>query len=187
MAKLEETIKKLDFKLRELEKKQDKALALQREIVRLSAKGIREIHLNELKECVKTTRELEKKVRQLKEISEFKNIAAGALQEFVEIHCLLAILNKKEVPSYQELNVNHVVWLAGLSDCVGELRRAMLIALKNNDEKTAERNFQEMERIYDNLMLLKYAPSLVGQLKRKQDSLRGIIEASRSDLLRLKT
>ncbi|NUN11754.1 hypothetical protein HUU53_03860 [Candidatus Micrarchaeota archaeon] len=186
MKKLEKIINDLDSKLKALELKQDETLALNREVVRLSARAIRDLHTNNEKECKKNVSELEKKVSELKKIKEFDNIARGALQEFVEIKCLFALLEGKEIPSYEELGVSYQVWLSGLSDCVGELRRALLIAIKNSDSLRAEELFSQMENIYDNLMVLKYSSSLVGDLKRKQDLLRGMVEASRSDLLRLK-
>ena len=50
---------------------------------------------------------------------------------------------------------------------------------------TAEYYFAALDSLYEQLMVLKYSSSLVGSLKRKQDVLRGQLEAARGEMLRL--
>ena len=61
---------------------------------------------------------------------EFSGMISTALQEYVEIKCLLALLEEQPLPSPRELGVEGIAFLNGLADCVGELRRALQIALR---------------------------------------------------------
>jgi len=186
MKGLEKTIVEIDKMLGEKEKLQDELISESREIVRECARAIKAIHLNELSEAKRAAKELDSKVaRLIKKHVDLEHITSTALQEYVEIKVLLAILEKKEIPSLQELGVDYRAFLSGLADCVGELRRALLIALKNKKRKEAEYVFEQMEGIYDNLMILKYSSSLVGALKPKQDMIRSQVERARSELLEL--
>ncbi|MBI5037031.1 hypothetical protein HZC09_06855 [Candidatus Micrarchaeota archaeon] len=102
----------------------------------------------------------------------------------MEIKAFLALVKKESLPTPEELKIDVLSYLNGLSDCVGELRRALQLALRADKKKEAEYFFERMNYIYNNLMVLKFSSSLVGPLKRKQDMVRGQIEQARSEMLR---
>ena len=180
------SISTISKKLDELEKRQDEVLSLNRELVRNCAKAIRSMHEGNLKEAKEfETKADENATRLISLQKELEKNASGALQEYAEVKCLMAILEKKSLPDFEKLGMSYKDFLAGLADCVGELRRAMLIALRHKDRKEAEYLFDAMEKIYDNLMVLKYSSSLVGALKPKQDSIRAQVERARSEMLEL--
>ncbi len=186
MKELEKTIARIDAILREQEKRQDELIAESREIVRECARAIKGIHLGEMDESRRIVKALDAKVARLvKKSGDLERIASTALQEFTEVKILHAVLEHKTLPSFEELGVDYKAYLAGLADCVGELRRSLLIALKHKKRKEAEYLFSRMEGIYDNLMTLKYSASLVGSLKSKQDMIRAQVEKARSELLEL--
>lgn len=187
LKELPKTISSIAKKLDEMEKRQDQVLALTREIVRDCANAIKCVHTSELKEAKEREKEIEGKIRKLSQLKQgFEGTSAVAFQEYVEISCLLAILGKQPLPDYEKIGLDYRQFLSGLADTVGELHRAMLIALRHKDRKKAEYLFDCMETIYDNLMVLKYSSSLVGSLKPKQDSIRGQVEKARGELLELK-
>ncbi len=169
----------------EQEKRQDAVLQLTREIVRDSAKAIRAIHTNQMQECREAVGALEGKIKRMREIDGgFERNSDSSYQEYAEIRTLLAIFERAEVPSYEDLEIPLVPYLNGVADCAGELRRAIQISLKEGKKDDAEYYFAKMNDLYDNLMLLKFSSSLVGNLKRKQDVVRGQLEHSRSEMLR---
>ncbi|MEM4254854.1 MAG: hypothetical protein QXR53_00795 [Candidatus Norongarragalinales archaeon] len=187
MKNLHKTIASIAKKLDEMEKRQDSVLMLSREIVRDCANAIKHLHTGALPEAKKLIAQIDAKAKKLSEIKDgFEGSAAIAFQEYVEVKSLIAILEEKPLPDFQALGIDHRQFLSGLADVVGELHRAMLIALRNKDRKKAEYLFDCMESIYDNLMVLKYSSSLVGSLKPKQDSIRGQVEKARGELLELK-
>jgi len=170
-----------------MEKRQDSVLVLSREIVRDCANAIKNVHTGDLPQAKKLSQAIDAKVKRLAEIKQgFEGTSAIAFQEYVEVKSLIAILEEKPLPDFEKLGVDYRQFLSGLADVVGELHRAMLIALRNRDRKKAEYLFDCMESIYDNLMVLKYSSSLVGSLKPKQDSIRGQVEKARGELLELK-
>lgn len=180
-----ETVKRSIPIFEEQEKRQDAVLALTREIVRESARAIRAIHTRELEECRLAVAGLEGKIAQMKKIDEgFQRNSDSSYQEYAEIRSLFAILERKDVPSSEELGIPLVPYLNGVADCVGELRRAIQISIKEGKKDDAEYYFGRMNDLYDNLMLLKFSSSLIGNLKRKQDVARGQLEQARSEMLR---
>lgn len=185
-SQLESTVEEIVEELKLLERKQDEALSSSRQIIRDCANAIKHLHTGELAEAKKSVRELEKKIGGLKMRvgGEFAGITHPIYQEYTEIMALLAVHERKALPTYRQLDVPAVAYLTGLADSVGELRRALQIALKNGDRKAAERYYSAMNEIYENLMPIKFSSSIVRELKRKQDVARGQLEQARSELLR---
>ncbi|MBI5229350.1 hypothetical protein HY991_04520 [Candidatus Micrarchaeota archaeon] len=184
-TKLSETMEKAIKTLDEQEKRQDKVLMLSREIIRDCAKAIKSIHSREMREYKQIASGLGKKIEEMKKIDkDFKHISSQCYQEYVEIRALEAVLEKKEIPSDEELGISLIPYLNGLADVTGELRRELQIALHEGKKAEAKYFFDKMNEIYENLMLLKYSSSLMGGLRRKQDVARGQIEQARSELLR---
>ena len=183
--KLEKTILRIVAILDEKEKRQDRVLALSREIIRDSARANKDIHLDEAAEAKKAVAALDGKMKEMRKIDEgFRHISNNCYQEYAEIKSLYALLQREELPSYEELGIDYLPYLTGLADTVGELRRQIQLALRAGKKKDAEYFFDKMSEIYENLMTIKYSSSLVGSLKHKQDVIRGQLEQSRSEMLR---
>jgi translin len=181
-ARIEEIIKKLDGELSEKEKEQDHALKLSREIVRECSKMIKKIHQDE-KITEDEIRQTDDKMKEISKIENFKEIKGIAMQEYAELQCLKAIIEKKQLPYPEDIHCNYLSYAQGLADCVGELRRQIQISLKNSNKKKAEELFREMESIYENVAVIKYSSSLTGMLRKKQDVIRIQLEQARSELL----
>ena len=179
------TVENLCKELDEKEKRQDKVLTASREAIRLCARAIRDIHTNDVKLAKKSITELENKLEELRGVEkDFEHISKQAYQEYAEIKLFFAISQKQKIPTAKELNIPVESYLSGFADCVGELRRALQLALKDGNKKDAEYYFEAMNEIYEELMLLKYSKSLVGSLKPKQDMVRGQLEHARSEILK---
>ncbi len=168
------------------EKNQDKVLSLSREFIRDCAKAIRHLHTENPTEAKELMSGMKKKLVELKKVGEnFPHILDTPMQEYAEIMIFSAIVDKKEIPTPEDLDITVSSYLGGFLDCSGEVRRALQLALKEGKYDDAEYYFKCMNEIYDEMMLLKYSASLVGNLKRKQDVLRGQLEHARSEMLRV--
>lgn len=187
MADFSAIIRGLKPTFDEKEKRQDKVLTQSREIVRLSARAIRDIHTGEKVELSATLAELEKMVLEIRQFDDdFSHITEHCYQEYVEIKTFLAVSYHQDLPSPEDLSMPVTSYLGGVADCVGELRRAIQICLKEDKEDEANYYFGRMNDIYDNIMLLKYSTSIIGPLKQKQDMVRSSIDHARSELLMAK-
>ena len=96
---LEKSIERIMKELDGKEKRQDAVLQLSREAIRDCAKAIRHLHTGQHKECISVVKQLDEKMKGLHSFDEdFSHISQTAYQEYSEIKCLLAILDKKELP-----------------------------------------------------------------------------------------
>lgn len=105
----------------------------------------------------------------------------GAMSEFAETVIYDRVLDGKEIPTYDDLEITPAAWLLGLADSIGELRRDMLTALIKDDLDKATRIFGSIEILTDALMEFDIKDTVV-PIRRKQDIARGILDRSRSDL-----
>jgi translin len=184
MSNFSETVKSLVPYFDDLERRHDAVLLLSRHIVRLCAKAIKEIHTEEKDALLGTLGEIEAKINEMKAVDQgFENISEHCYQEYAEIKCFLAISEQAEIPSHADLAIPPAAYLCGVADCVGELKRALQIALKDGEGQKAEYFFQRMSDIYDNIMVVKYSSALVGPLKQKQDMVRSSLDHARTELL----
>ncbi len=105
------------------------------------------------------------------------------MQEYSEARILLFAIEKKDLPGSDELGVTPEAYLSGLLDCMGELKREMYESLRKGKRKDAEYFFSLMEKIYDELLPLKFSNALLPDFRRKQDVARIQIEQARGELL----
>jgi translin len=105
----------------------------------------------------------------------------GALEEYAEAEVLAAIIAGKDVPSHGSIDVPPQSYICGFADCIGELRRLSLIALDNEDPRSASRYLGLMSEMYDHLMRFD-VPSSIAQVRRKQDVARALIERTQGEV-----
>jgi translin len=184
VTKLESSVGRIVKILEKEEAEQDELLRLSREIIRGCSVAIKCIHSKELKGCEKQMAAVEKLVGDMGKAKGFENIRLQAYQEYSEARVLLSIIERREVPTYEELKVPFKAYLLGLLDCVGELRREMLEELKRGDRKKADYYFSKMDELYEALLPVRFSNSLIPNFRRKQDVARMQIEQARSELLR---
>lgn len=178
---LTEAIKKIDASLAEREARQGELLTKTRETIRSCAKAIKAIHIGEEPDLPG----LEAQLSEVRSMGKgFDKLTYIVYQEYAEIKCYLALSKREPLPDYEELKIPEMAWVTGLCDCIGELRRAMQIALIKGNREAAEYYFEKMEWIYDEVMTLKYSGSIAHGLKVKQDVARKQVEQARSELLK---
>ena len=153
-----------------------------REIIILCSKSIIAVHKGELvtgKNNLKQADILLKK---------YKKKAAGGLerylitpeQEFVEAACLIAIVDKKAIPSDKKLAVMPESYVLGLLDCIGELKRMVFDKIRIGKIDDATRIFEIMENLYLHLYTFSLYDKVVKEARRKIDVNRILVDDVRS-------
>lgn len=179
-AKIEGIVRELEKR----EKEQDRILSSTREIIRHCSNGIKLVHAGEMKKAKGEIEAAQEKVAQFAATEQFSYLLEQVYQEIAEAKLLLAAVEKKGLPSWEELSMPFEPYLLGLCDLVGELRREMLEMLKKGNRKEAERYFELMSGIYDELLPIRFSNSLLPNFRKKQDVARSQVEQARSELVR---
>lgn len=181
-------ISKIQKDLKENEEAKEKIQKDMRRATRLSKQAILFTHQKRFKDARKLLREADKLFMKLREIGEvhpdlvYTGIVDAAMQEYAEAQTLLNLRLKNRFIAPEKLNVTGVVYVLGLADVIGELRRQALDSLRAGDIRGAEHCLQVMEQIYVELTSMNEAYMLVPGLRRKCDVARRIIEATRGDV-----
>lgn len=183
MKRLEASVAAIAKELEAREKLQDRMLVLNREMVRSCATAIKEIHAGNADNAEEILKQVGAKIKTISDADGFTGISSPIYQEYCEAAVLLALIKRKSVPGHEELRIPFVPYLNGLLDCVGELRREMLEALRRGDHAQAGYFFDAMSGIYELLLPLKYSRSILPEFRRKQDVARIQVENARSELL----
>jgi translin len=166
----------------------ERALAETRQIVRMSANAIRAVHRDDFDEAA----QLVGQARDMKdglvaELREHPNIywsgyVQDAQKEYAEANIVLGIISGRGVPSPEDLSVENAVYLNGLGEAAGELRRYVLDALRRWQPERAETLLVAMDDIYGLLVTVDYPDAITGGLRRTTDMVRGVLERTRGDL-----
>lgn len=181
-------LSRLQQQITEYDKTREKLLDLTRKIVRLAGWAIIQIHRRQIAKAKATLKEAEGIIADvsglLKERFEFRQVGyvIVAFQELAEAKILLGFVTRKKLLSQREVGVDWVPYLLGLLDFLGELRRMTMDRLKVGDLKEAERAFESMETIYEDLLSLDRT-SIIPNFRRKMDTARKLIESTRADVV----
>ena len=153
-----------------------------REIIVLCSRSIIATHKGDLKIGKKNAQQAEvllKKYRKKLNVN-LKRYLVTPEQEFVEAISLIAIAEKKEIPSSQKLAVMPESYVLGLLDCIGELKRMVFDKLRNNEIEESVRIFNIMENLYLQLYTFSMYDKVVKEARRKIDVNRILVEDVRS-------
>jgi translin len=166
----------------------EKVLPLCRDSIRYSGNSIRAVHRQELDQA----RALLQSARQLlneagQAIGTDSEIGrAGffrdAEKEFTEGSITLALVTGEQPPDPEELGVDFVSYLHGMSDAIGELRRYLLDSMRKGDLSRGDELLSAMDDIYNILVTMDFPDAITGGLRRATDMVRGVLEKTRSDL-----
>ena len=166
----------------------DKALMQTRKVIQHAAHAIRAIHRLELDVADGFLNDARQLVEQLRnDLSEHPDLfyagyTQDALKEYVEAHVTCAVIRGQELPLPEELDVAPNVYLNGLAEVVGELRRRCLDVMRQGYSEEVERLLNLMDEIYALLITIDYPDALTNGLRRQTDLARGIVERTRGDV-----
>ena len=190
------SLERISKSLSKLQDNREFLLKNTREIIILCSRAIIAIHKGDLKTAknnLKNADSLLKKFRK-KAIGDLRRYLVTSEQEFVEATCLLAIVERKEIPSEKKLKVMEESYVLGLLDCVGELKRMIFDKIRTDDIDEALRVFDIMENLYLQLYPFSMYDKVVKEARRKidvdrilVDDARGAVteEKRRSELVRI--
>lgn len=194
LKKVKPSLNKIAKSLAEIQDAREFLLKNTREVIIISSKSIISSHKGDIKiakNYLKQADILLKKYKK-KTTPDLRKYMITPEQEFVEAASLIAIIEKKEIPSEKELGVMPESYVLGLLDCIGELKRMIFDKIRIGDIDDATRIFEVMENLYLNLYPFSMYDKVVKEARRKIDvdrilidDVRGAIteEKRRSDLI----
>ncbi|MGD8708624.1 MAG: RNA-binding protein [Nitrosopumilaceae archaeon] len=152
-----------------------------REIVILCSKSIISVHKGDLKTAKKNLKQADSLLKKYKKRAEFdlRRYLVTPEQEYVEAACLIAVVERKEIPSDVKLKVMSESYVLGLLDCVGELKRMVFDKIRVGDVKEALRIFEIMENLYLHLYPFSMYDKVVKEARRKIDVDRILVDDTR--------
>jgi translin len=168
----------------------DAAIGRSRELIRHCAESIRAVHRREwdaaeakLETARAAADDLRSGIRNYPDLLA-SGYAQDALKEVVEAFATYAIIRDQPLPTPDSLGVEDSVYLNGLAEAATELRRFILDILRreDGDPREAERLLDWMDSIYDQLVTFDFPDAITGDLRRRTDVVRGVLERTRGDL-----
>ena len=188
------SLNKIATYLSEIQDAREFLLKNTREIVTLCSKAIIAVHKKEIKQAKKDLKQASTLLKkyQKKATEDLKRYLIIAEQEYVEASCLVAIFEKRDIPTEIKLQVMPESYVLGLSDFVGELKRMTFDRIRTGEINEALRVFEIMEETYLHLYSFAMYDKVVKEIRRKidvnrilVDDVRGAIteEKRRSELI----
>ena len=166
----------------------EKALSAARRAIRASANAIRAIHRREFDQAETLMSDARSALQMGKDaLAEHLDVYyAGFLQdaqkEYAEARLTNAVVQGRELPSPDELDVQVAPYLNGMAETIGEARRTILDLLRRGDVAESERILTAMEDMFYVLVSMDFPDAITGNLRRSTDVARGIMERTRGDL-----
>jgi translin len=105
-----------------------------------------------------------------------------AEKEYAEAVLTRALVAGDVLPDWNVIGVGVPAWLNGLAEAASELRRHLLDRLREGEVATAEDLLARMEEVYEALVGVDFPDAITGGLRRTADSLRAVLERTRSDV-----
>ena len=155
-----------------------------REVVILSSQSIIAVHKQDLKSAKEKVKKANNllKIQKKKALGDLKRYVITPEQELVEAFSLIAVAEKKPIPSFETLKVSPESYVLGLLDCIGELKRLTYDKIRTGDSKEAIRIFGIMEDLYQHLYPFAAFDKIVKEARRKLDVNRILVEDVRAAL-----
>lgn len=172
----------------------DAAIARSRELIRRCAEAIRALHRRDWADADARLALVGAGADDMRAIVAghadlyHSGYTQDALKEVVEAFATAAMIRGQHLPTPAELRVDGATYLNGLAEAATELRRFILDILRRDDGDTpeaaaeAERLLAWMDAVYDHLVTFDFPDAITGDLRRRTDTVRGVLERTRGDL-----
>ena len=182
LRNVKSTLNKIAKDLGDVQDAREFLLKNTREVIILCSRSIIAIHKGDIKAGKNNLKQAEMLLRKYRKKStiELRRYLITPEQEFVEAACLIAIVEKKEIPSNTKLSVMSESYVLGLLDCIGELKRRVFDKIRIGEIDEAIRVFEIMENLYLNLYTFSMYDKVVKEARRKIDVNRILVEDVRS-------
>jgi translin len=167
----------------------ERALVAARRSIRASANAIRAIHRGDMEKARSLMEDSVSEIRAGKEaVAErhpdvyFAGFLQDAQKEYAEARVTEAVVSGAEIPGPDDLDVEVAPYLNGISEVVGEGRRAILDLLRRGAVEESERILSAIDDIYSVLVSIDFPDAITGNLRRSTDQARAILERTRGDV-----
>ena len=166
----------------------EQALAISREVIRLSANAIRAVHRAEFEEGQRLIDQAGCRLQDAEPMRSenpeiyYAGFLADARKEYSEASITLAVISGGEIPRPEDLGVDPPSFLNGLAEVIGELRRYILDALRQESFDRCEDLMEVMDEVYGILITVDFPEGVTGGLRHRTDMMRGVLERTRGDL-----
>jgi len=186
--KLSEILKPLRTEIEGDDGVREKVLPLSRSAVRKCSESIKESHRGNFETAAGLLTEAHAIAESaLKEVTGSDFMARSrsldvAYQEIAEAANLISLLKDGRFTPPQQYGIPARAYLTGLADTVGELRRAVLDSIRQENVERATNLLEFMEEIFDEIQTFDFPNALVPDLRRKCDVARSIIERTRGSI-----
>jgi len=195
LKNVKSSLNKIAKSLTEVQDAREFLLKNTREIIILCSKSIISVHSGDMKLAKNNLKRADVLLKKYKKKAtpDLLRYMITPEQEFVEAASLIAIVEKKEIPSEIKLGVMPESYVLGLMDCVGELKRMSFDKIRIGDIDNALRVFEIMENLYLHLYPFSMYDKVLKEARRKidvdrilVDDVRGAIteEKRRSELIK---
>ena len=176
------SLNKITKSLGEVQDSREFLLKNTREIIILCSRSIIAVHKGDLTEGKKNLKQADMLLKKYKKkaTGQLRRYLITPEQEFVEAACLIAIVEKKEIPSDKKLDVMPESYVLGLLDCVGELKRRVFDKIRVGQIDDATKTFEVMEDLYLQLYTFSMYDKVVKEARRKIDVNRILLDDVRS-------
>ena len=175
------SLKKISKRLHDLRADRECVIKDSRDVISLCSQSIINVHAGKLAEAREDAAKAQMLLRKIKRKtlqSAHANLIT-AEQEIVEARALIAIADKKQVPTPKSMSVSDGAYVLGLLDCIGELKRRVLDKIRTGDSDEAVRVFDVMNGLYELLYPFAAYDKIVREARRKLDVNRELIERAR--------
>ncbi|BDC19609.1 haloacid dehalogenase [Acidianus sp. HS-5] len=177
----------IEKKLTERFDNREKLLLLSRELIRTCGETISLSHRQKKEEALKKYEEAVQKAKEIEQIiNQYPELLYGdvgtSFQELAEASVVINMYFGGKLYLADNLGIPDMYYVLGIADAIGEMRRAILEFLRKSDYESADKFFNYMEEIYEELWRFEYPKSLIPGLRQKIDALRRILEETRHDL-----
>jgi translin len=182
LKNVKSSLNKITKSLSEVQDSREFLLKNTREIIILCSRSIIAVHKGDLttgKKNLKQADTLLKKYKK-KATGQLRRYLITPEQEFVEAAALIAIVEKKEIPTDKKMAVMPESYVLGLLDCVGELKRMVFDKIRIGDIDDATKIFETMENLYLQLYTFSMYDKVVKEARRKIDVNRILVDDVRS-------
>ncbi len=188
LAKLDSEISSITGALQRKQKEFDEVMALVRDTIRESAQAITLLHNGKEAEARKRLAAAYVMVKGLrKHDGDFNYHSRQAYQEYAEARIFYIIKGTGAIPTSREVGVDGESYIMGLMDVMGELKREILEALREQKLREAETYFSRMRTIYDSTRSIRFAEAVLNGFRKKQDVARIQVENAGSEILSFKS
>src|SRR3989344_8209885 len=149
------------------EEKREQVIDLARKIIKTSKLIIYGVHRGKPEDSL--VAEIKSLVKKLPKDDYDTGMHNVALQEYVEALCFYDLIQKKNIPTADQLGVDVHTYLLGLCDLTGELVRKGVASVIKNDYKEAELLKDFVDEVYGAFLQFDLRN---GELRKKSDQIK---------------